>query len=284
MSLTEPATCPEFDWNPIATAGSWVPFTGGIAAFLFAGLVFLLNTDPHGREESTNAFKLLLTAFFGFLTMAYLTAALSGELTCARAYTGFATTGGVLATSIICMCVALSWLLPSYKRYSEEILPFLRNVIYFIFTLASIMLAVSSLGFVHTTIDANLVHHALIMGAAAAAAVATGFIAVAVKRRNPLSPDQRHRHVKWLARLSLGYLATASVFTGIFMSIPDTAWAPPSDAVIYAVAYGSLAVPLVILVWSLGAIAAKVPDPPSAKPPASAAGEQEAAGSSGSST
>lgn len=43
--------------------------------------MFLLSTDPHGRQESTNAFRLLLTAFFGFVTMAYLTAGISGEQT-----------------------------------------------------------------------------------------------------------------------------------------------------------------------------------------------------------
>ncbi|WUH97678.1 hypothetical protein OHR68_29725 [Spirillospora sp. NBC_00431] len=275
MTLKAQVTCPDYDWNPVATASSWVPFTGGIAGFLFTGLVFLLSTDPKGRQEATNAFTLLITAFFGFLTMAYLTAGLSGEQNCTRAYTGFAITGGVLATSVICMCITLTWLLPAYERYNQEILPFLRHVVYFIFTLAAIMLAVSSFGFLQTTVGTNLVFHAVVMGATALAAIATGFTAVYRKRHTPLSPDKRNDRVKWLARLALGYLATASVITGIVMSIPNPAWDPPAHAGLYAAAYGSHALPLGILLWSIGAIALRTSAPPTSQVPPPRASEQK---------
>lgn len=260
--------CQTTDWNAVKTAGNWVPFTGGIAGFLFAGLTFLLSATPAHQAAAARGFKLLLTAFFAFVALAYMSAGISGDQVCLRARTAHTLIGGILGTAIIALVVALSWVLVSFGKYAQEALTFLTALSYFALTLTAVMITMSASAF-YRTVNGDA------FNIPAASMVATGllFVAVgawiAVRTRRSLRSmqaaqwtkldERQQRRVNQLAGGTLAYLAAASITAGLILTSTSTGWEHPDAWVIHASAWAALVLPLLVLLPAVGAIAHRVP-------------------------
>ncbi|QXJ19845.1 hypothetical protein AGRA3207_000447 [Actinomadura graeca] len=252
--------CEDSSWNPIIAAGNWVPVTGGIAGFIFAGLMFLLSTRPARQREAARGFTMLLTAFFGFISLTFVTVAISGERVCARAHTSHAIIGGILALSLVSMCAGLSWIIVAFTRFGQEALSFACHLIHAAQVLSAVMLVVSSTGYVRLiTEDFGFGGVELAMVSVTAVFVLAGVALGVAVRRRPLSEKAQGRFVSVLAGGTLAYLAVASVSVGVFLSTPSRHWVHTATWVVQSVAWGGLVSPLLILLVSIGAVAGRMP-------------------------
>ncbi|WP_433463987.1 hypothetical protein [Spirillospora sp. CA-128828] len=258
-----PDTCLSYDWNPITTAASWVPFLGGLAGFVFAGIIVTLSVRTSGKAEAANALKLLFVAFFSLVVAAYLFATAAGEQTCPRAETEQAYTGAVLATAIVCMITSLSWLIVAYERHHDGVLSFLRKLIYFSLVLATVMLAVSATSYVDSIYQGtnHLTFNITIYIVTGLGLMISSIILVI--RRNKVASTRQATWVNALALTSLSYLAIASIVTGVILSIPSKHWYPePSHWFIYTTGWVVFVLPVAVLGVSLPAIARTPITPP----------------------
>ncbi|MES9542867.1 hypothetical protein [Actinomadura sp. NPDC000600] len=264
------------NWSPVATAAGWVSFTGAIAAFIFAGITFLLAATPTRPDAAARGFKLLLTAFFAFITLAYMSAAIAGERVCGRAYTAHTIIGGILATAVICIVVALSWVLVSFGKYTQEALSFLRYLIYFALTLIAVMLAVSSTGYHRAITNHGLTASDTGMIITSGAFILVGIALVILSHfRAALVEKWQNACVNVLAAGTLLNLAVTSISAGLVVSSDSKDWGHPSKGLIEASAWGALIPPLIVLLAAIGAIATmqKTPPVPAPAPPAESAAE-----------
>lgn len=259
--------CQTSDWSAITTAGNWVPFTGGIAGFIFAGLTFLLSATPTNQAAAARGFKLLLTAFFAFVALAYLSAGISGEQVCLRARTAHTIIGGILATAIIALCVALSWVLVSFGKYTQDALTFLSVLIYFALVLTAVMLTMSATSYYRSATGDSFSASTAWMTAFGVLCIIVGFLSALRTRRHPRNETQqeehdkrRQRRVNQLATGTLAYLAASSIAAGLILTSPATAWEDPANWLIHGSAWGALVLPLLVLLTATGAIAHLVTD------------------------
>ncbi|MES9608505.1 MULTISPECIES: hypothetical protein [Actinomadura] len=209
-------------------------------------------------------YRTLLTAFFAFIALAYLSAGISGDQVCLRARTAHTIIGGILGTAIIALCVALSWVLVSFGRYTQEALTFLTALIYFALTLTAVMITMSAVSFYRTLNGDAFNLPAASMVATGLVFIAAGVVLAVRTRRSSRSQkdklDKRQRRrVNQLAGGTLAYLAAASITAGLVLTSTSTGWKDPDTWVIHAAGWGALVLPLMVLLSAVGAIAHHVP-------------------------
>jgi hypothetical protein len=269
--------CPTvLDWNATNAATGQYVLSGVLAGFVFGGIVAVLSTkESRNPPEAARALKLLFSAFFGLAVTAYLFADLSGDNNCLRAQSEEVLVGGLLGTFAIIMIVALTWLIVAYGLYADGVLRFLRGLIYVASGFVVGLLCTSS----YTYLDAVLPHGTsnvvpvsmYVIGgpiwlaavlAESGAARRLRIRAIRNLKRANYSPGStngnrttRSSAVDWCAWAALGYLAAASFADSFVLASSESLWRSPRLPGIYAVAWSSLLVPLVVLVLALRALA-----------------------------
>jgi hypothetical protein len=272
--------CPTvLDWNATNAATGQYVLSGVLAGFVFGGIVAVLSTkESRNPPEAARALKLLFSSFFGLAVTAYLFADQSADNNCLRAQSEEVIVGGLLGTFAIIMIVALTWLIVAYGLHADGVLRFLRGLIYVASGFVVGLLCTSS----YTYLDAVLPHGtsnavlismyvigALIWLAAvlAKSGAARRLTTWAIRRpgRANYSPGSttgnrttRGSAVDGCAWAALGYLAVASFADSFVLASSESLWRSPRLPGIYAVAWSSLLIPLVVLVLALRALA---PDP-----------------------
>ncbi|MFG2091951.1 hypothetical protein [Spirillospora sp. NPDC048824] len=226
-------------------------------------MIFILSAAPEKARTEYGGYvlKLLLASFFSLVVTSYLFSVLSGELVCARAVTAHEFLGSAMATAVVTMIVALSWMVLPHDSQGDTVVKFLRSLIYFSLFLIAGMLLLSSIAYVNG-MDPQDDHDTL--AGLMALFTLSGFIAFVwisrVYRKRATSeatsPWNHRRSVNWLAWGALAYLAVASSATAITLSFPPAYWKPePADSVVYTVGWLALVLPMIVLGISVGAIA-----------------------------
>ncbi|MFG2247087.1 hypothetical protein [Spirillospora sp. NPDC048823] len=243
-------------WSPVT--GEWVALSGGLAGFVFTGIVFILSSSKKKArtENSSYVLKLLITSFFSLTIIAYLFSTLSGEKICARAATAHEFLGSVLASATISMIVALSWMIEElYKTRDFGVLNFLHAIIYFTLLLTVAMLLLSAISYVNG-MRPNERHYiaTLLMITFTAICLIAYAILMFVKHRKTSWPYGSF--VSLLTWGTLAQLTVASIATIATLSFPPSSWAPqPSSGVVYLAASAALVIPTIVLGISIGAVA-----------------------------
>lgn len=276
-AATGPGSCPTvLDWNPVTAATGQYVLSGVLAGFVFGGIVVVLSTkESRNPPEAARALKLLFSAFFGLAVTAYLFADQAADENCLRAQSEEALVGGLLGTFAIIMIVSLTWLIVAYGLHADGVLRFLRGLIYVASGFVVGLLCTSS----YTYLDAVLPHGtsnlvldsmyviglliwlAAVLAESGAAAWLTAWSTRRLKWVN-YSPGSttgnrtvRSSAVDWCAWAALGYLALASAADSFVLASSESLWRSPRLPGIYAVAWSSLLIPLVVLVLALRALA-----------------------------
>jgi hypothetical protein len=258
--------CHNLDWSPIGSASAQSSIAAILTGFVFAGIVVILSVRAPLRREAAQALKLLFTAFFGLAVTAYLLADITGEQTCPRAETTEALMGGSLGTFSVVTIVSFTWLVIAYKGYDYDVLKFVHGLVYVSCAFVALLLTTSATSYLNADLydRSDQMADAFLDG--------TGILTLIVgaawifwlhRRKRPLhikrtvsdiavTTDGAVERCVWAA---LSYLALTSLATGVEASLPPRMWYPPAPWAIYVATGGSIGLPLVVLAFSLGAIA-----------------------------
>ena len=265
----------DLEWSATNAASSQSALAGVLAGFVFGGIVVVLSVRPASkREEAAIALKLLLCAFFGLAVAAYLLADQAGDTDCLRAGSEEILSGGILGTFAIVMIVSLTWLIVAYDVHAHGVLRFLRGLIYFASVFVVLLLCTSSFGYLQST-DPNgpskLVVIFLYLAGTLVYPIAVGVrLARRLRARvlrtrtssnqSDLSASIRqpnHGAASLCSWVALIYLAVAAIGDAFVVSSTDAVWARAQLTAEYVMAWSALALPLIVLIAALGALAPK---------------------------
>jgi hypothetical protein len=244
-----------------------------LAGFVFLGIVTVLSVRSKAARPASAALKLLFSAFFGLAVVAYLFADQAADSLCVRVNAEETLNGGILGTFAIIMIVSLTWLVVAYDRHPHDTLRFLRGLIYFASAFVVLLLCTSSYTYLAavTWNGVPRVAIAFIYGIGALAWIAAVVFGSASGGRLRAWTKRQNGHVRikaLVARLhaplrgvvascwaALGYLAAASVTEAVVLAVPDSAWDTTRQPIVDALAWGSLLLPLAVLVLALRGLA-----------------------------
>lgn len=272
-SAIAPGSCVgNVEWSATTAASGQSVLSGVLAGFVFGGIVVVLSVRPaRRREEAAKALKLLFCAFFGLTVAAYLLAAQAADTECLRAGSEEVISGGLLGTFAIVMIVSLTWLIVAYDVHAHGVLRFLRRLIYFASAFVVLLLCTSSYSYLQREVPngpSNLAGILIYAVGALVYLIAAGAVAATRLRVLPVRSSvnrqsdpsaatrpSRHGAVDRCAWVALAYLAVAAIGDAFVLSLSDAAWAAPQLPAVYALAWSSLVLPLVVVVVALGALA-----------------------------
>lgn len=181
--------------------------------------------------------------------------------------------GGILGTFSIIMIVSLSWLVVAYDLQGLEVLRFLRRLIYVASLFVAILLSTSSFTYLDESLPTGpseqsvagiylftvLLYVASLPVLSAARSLRSRLTGrVAVDRKS--SGNDYARRVDICAWVTLVYLAIAAVGDAVVVSMTDSAWNQPPTQVVQVIAWSSLLLPLIVLVFAMRALAPEVSD------------------------
>ncbi len=214
---------PDFTWDIVKSADSFVILASILAAFAFAALVILTTSQQHtgSQLEKTFAIQVLLEAFFSLVVASFLFAVLAGREGAVMLYRPFAegyAASWTLSLSTVQLCASAVWLLRDYG-VDEGVLQTGRFIVYgavAITSLSVIGVAVAPM-FQHSVrVTRRLVLQWLVPSALPAAGVLVGWSS---HSRNwiVLSPTLG----SWLAAASVAAVLLMAAVTGVLESLHE---------------------------------------------------------------
>lgn len=265
-SPTPDPLCHNLDWSPIGSASAQSSIAAILTGFVFAGIIVILSVRAPLRREAAQALKLLFTAFFGLAVTAYLLADVTGEQTCPRAETTEALMGGSLGTFSVVTIVSFTWLVIAYKGHDYNVLKFVHGLVYVSCAFVTLLLTTSATSYLNADLyyrSNQIADSVLDVIGVLTLTIGATWIFWLHRRKRPLhikrtatdvaaTTDGAVERCIWVA---LSYLALTSLATGIEASLPPHMWYPPASWAIYLATGGSIGLPLIVLAFSLGAIA-----------------------------
>jgi hypothetical protein len=251
-------------WSATTAASGQSVLAGVLAGFVFAGIVAVVS---RGREAAP-ALKLLFCAFFGLAVAAYLLADQAADTYCLRASAEETLAGGILGTFSVIMIVSLSWLVVAYGLQGLGVLRFLRRLIYVASFFVALLLSTSSFTYLDESLP-NSPSGRLGAGIYLAAVLlyVTSLPVLSAVRSlwsrltgraaadRCRSGDADARRVNVCAWVTLVYLAIAAIGDAVVVSMTDSAWNQPPMPVVQLIAWSSLVLPLIVLVFAMRALA-----------------------------
>lgn len=269
------------DWSPMITASHLSSLAAVLAGFVFLGITGLLsNTVPGARIADTGrALRLLITAFFGFIVSSYMFSSEAGEQVCSRAQSEEVALGGVLATSVLVMLAALTWLLVAFDRRGTRVIDYLLRLIYFAAVLITLLLWISSTVYMTSVRPGHSHAAAKVTFAVIAISLGVALPCWLLKRHlmAPIQPadGKLDSRVKSFTRLAIANVALTAFAIGAALHPEPEFWEPSPPAwLVLAFAGGGLILPLLVVASCVPALAPA--DGTSTRPPASETAEQPA--------
>ena len=270
-------------WSATTAGNDQSVLSGVLAGFVFAGIVAVLGvrTADHAREAAS-ALKLMFCAFIGLAVAAYLLADQAADTECTRASAEETLAGGILGTFAIIMIASLTWLISAYNLHQHRVLRFLRRLLYVAGIFVVLLLCTSSYSYMQDDLRQGVsffgggfwlyVTGALIYGVAhpVTLRVPRRFFSwmrkKGIGRRHKLTQGRDDGRemltvVDFCAMAALVYLAAAAIGDAYVISTLDAQWVSPSANGVRWVAWASLVIPLMILMWAMNALAPDIPAP-----------------------
>jgi hypothetical protein len=262
--LPLPDLCHTHDWSPIAAGPPQSVLAGVLAgvSFLAVTVILTVSQDEERQAAAGQALKLLFSAFFGLATASYLLADLGGEQACPRGGLEEALAGSLLGTFSLVMISAMTWLVAACRQ-DTRVLNFTRYPAYVASAFVLLLLATNSVGTINS--ELNYGSHAVVSWALylATAAVATAAAVQGVRLERAAGetvPDAGHgsvgaRRVSVFAGASLVLLAVFTIGSGVALAVPAREFYPVPAWPVYTTAWAGFALPSVILVLAIRALA-----------------------------
>jgi hypothetical protein len=248
-------------WSAKEAAPGQSVIAGVLAGFVFLGVVTVLSVRPKADLPASAALKLLFSAFFGLAVAAYLFADQAADSLCVRVSAEETLNGGLLGTFAVIMIVSLTWLVVAYELHGDDTpLRFLRGLVYFASAFVALLLCTNSYTYLNAVTrngvsGATAVFIFLIGVLACIAAVVSGSASGGRLRARTRPHARQRRAVDLSCWTALGYLAAASITDAIVLAVPNSDWNTIPRLVVDALAWGSLLLPLAVLVLALRALA-----------------------------
>jgi hypothetical protein len=278
MILAAPSSAPgacvgALDWSAPVAAPSQSTLSGVLAGFVFGGIVVLLSVRvPSRGAQAAEALKLLFSAFFGLAVVAYLLADQAADTDCLRAISEETLAGGILGTFAVVMIVSLTWLVVSYELHDHGVLRFLHHLIYFACFFVTLLLCTSSYSYLQAQVRGGPVGWMVLLiylagGLLYLIALPAGSRAAALLPLRLSRPTWIHivrAHGSAVDRCvwaALGYLAVAAAADSYVLGVAASEWSHPVIPVAYLVGWGSLILPMGVLILAVHALAPSPPAP-----------------------